>query len=292
LGLSPKELTSLSSRANEMFYITKVITKPDGSKRETYDVKPELKRIHERIKTKFFKAVNYPSFLHGSLKGKDYLSNIKEHTHKKVIISEDVSNFFPSLSKKVIHEVWVGVFGFSNDVSNILSELVTHNGFLVQGAKPSSFLSNLVLWNREAELVLYFKERGYTYTRYVDDITVSSERNLSKKEMSEIIKKVYLLLHTVGVKPNRKKHHVMPDGRRQNVHRINVNSGSPSLPKAERAKIKSAVFECEKKHEKLANTSQYVKLYNQTMGRVNNMKRMHPKEGAELRFRLSTVKPS
>ncbi len=275
-----------------MYYVTKVIIKPDGSKRETYDVKPELKRIHERIKTKFFKAVSYPPFLHGSLKGKDYISNIKEHTNKKVIISEDVSNFFPSLSKKVIHEVWVGVFGFSNDVSNILSELVTHNGFLVQGAKPSSYLSNLVLWNREAELALYFKDKGYTYTRYVDDITVSSEKNLTKKEMSEIIKKVYLLLRTVGVRPNRKKHQVMPNGKRQNVHRINVNSGLPSLPKPERAKIKSAVYECEKQHEKIANTSQYEKLYNQTMGRVNNMKRMHPKEGADLRLRLYKVKPN
>ena len=275
-----------------MYYVTRVITKPDGSKRKTYDVKPELKRIHERIKTKFFKAVSYPPFLHGSLKGKDYISNIEEHTNKKVIISEDVSNFFPSLSKKVIHEVWVGVFGFSNDVSNILSELVTHNGFLVQGAKPSSYLSNLVLWNREAELALYFKDKGYTYTRYVDDITVSSEKNLTKTEMSEIIKKVYLLLRTVGVKPNRKKHQVMPNGKRQNVHRINVNSGSPSLPKQERAKIKSAVFECEKQHKQTANTSQYVKLYNQTMGRVNNMKRMHPKEGADLRLRLYKVKPN
>ena len=292
LGLSPQELTSLSNRANGMFYITKVITKPDGSTRETYDVKPELKRIHERIKTKFFKAVDYPPFLHGSLKGKDYITNTKEHTNKKVIISEDVSNFFPSLSKKVIHEVWVGVFGFSNEVSSILSDLVTHNGFLVQGAKPSSFLSNLVLWNREAELVLYFKNKGYTYTRYVDDITVSSEKNLTKTEMSEIIRKVYLLLRTVGVKPNRKKHQVMPNGKRQNVHRINVNSGSPSLPKPERAKIKSAVFDCEKQHKQIANTSQYVTLYNQTIGRVNNMKRMHPKEGADLRLRLFKVKPS
>lgn len=292
LGLTLSELLNLVNSADDYFVLQKEILKSDGSKRQTYDVKPELKRVHERIKSIFLKQIEYPSFLHGSLKGKDYLSNIQQHTGQRVIISEDVSNFFPSISKKIVHEVWAGVFGFSNEVASCLTELVTLNGFLVQGAKPSSYLCNLVLWNREVELVSYLSGKGYSYTRYVDDITISSPNNISKQEIADIITRTYSMLKTIGVKPNRQKHRVMPNGRNQAIHRVNVNSGKPTLPKEERYKVKAAVYECEQIYGKRSTTLAYRKLYNRTMGRVNNLKRIHPSEGAKLRSRLLTVKPA
>lgn len=291
LGLTLRELIDLSSNADKYFFLTKVIDKPDGSKRETYDVKPELKCIHERMKQDLLKKVVYPSYLHGSLKGKDYISNTKEHTNKKIIISEDVSNFFPSISAKVIHETWVGFFGFSNEVAKCLTKLVTYKGFLVQGAKPSSYLCNLVLWCRESELVSQLNIEGYTYTRYVDDIAISSNNNMSKTEITSVIKRVYQMLRTINVKPNRKKHAVMTSGNRQHVHGVNLNSGKPTMPKEERAKIKSAVYECENYHKHSSSTAEYNKLFSKVMGRVNNMKRMHLDEGLKLRERLSKIKP-
>ena len=291
LGLTLRELIDLSTNADKYFFLTKVIDKPDGSKRETYDVKPELKSIHERIKQDVLKKVIYPSYLHGSLKGKDYISNTNEHTNKKIIISEDVSNFFPSISAKVIHETWVGFFGFSNEVARCLTKLVTYKGFLAQGAKPSSYLCNLVLWHRESELASQLNIEGYTYTRYVDDIAISSNNNMNKTEITSVIKRVYQMLRTINVKPNRKKHAVMPSGDRQHVHGINLNSGKPTMPKGERAKIKSAVYECENYHKHSPSTVEYNKLFSRVMGRVNNMKRMHLDEGLKLRERLSKIKP-
>ncbi|MEH6385214.1 MAG: reverse transcriptase family protein [Colwellia sp.] len=291
LGLTIKELTDLSENSDKYFFLNKVIDKPDGSKRETYDARPELKSIHERIKQQLLKRVVYPSYLHGSLKGKDYISNIKEHTNKKIIISEDASNFFPSISAKVIHQTWSGLFGFSNEVASCLTELVTHKGFLVQGAKPSSYLCNLVLWKRESKLVNQLNLEGYTYTRFVDDITISSDKNISKSEIANVIQRVYQMLQTINVKPNIKKHAVMLSGSRQQVHGINLNSGRPTMPKTERDRIKSAVYECENYHKHSSVTLEYCHLFNQTMGRVNNMKRMHPDEGLKLRDRLSKIKP-
>ncbi len=291
LHTTSNSLTKLTTNSDKYYYITKVIDKPDGTVRKTYDVKPELKNVHEQINKFILKKVKYPSFLHGSLKGKDYISNTKEHTNKKVVISTDASNFFPSVSKKVIYEVWVGVFNFSHDVAECLSELVTHKGFLVQGSKVSSYLANLALWNRESQLAFCFNEKGYTYTRYVDDITISSKRNLTKKEITDITSQVYTMLKSIGVSPNRKKYAVMTSGSRQCVHRLNVGRVTPTMSKPERAKIKSAVFECESKYKKLMGNNEYMKLYNQTMGRVNSMKRLHPDLGMKLISRLKIVKP-
>lgn len=291
LGLTLKELTDLSENSDKYLFLKRVIDKPDGSKRKTYDARPELKCIHERIKQQLLKKVVYPSYLHGSLKGKDYISNIKEHTNKKIIISEDASNFFPSISAKVIHQTWAGLFGFPNEVASCLTELVTHKGFLVQGAKPSSYLCNLVLWKRESKLVNQLNLEGYTYTRFVDDITISSDKNISKSEIANVIQRVYQMLQTINVQPNIKKHAVMLSGNRQKVHGINLNSGRPTMPKPERDRIKSAVYECENYHKHSSATLEYSQLFNQTMGRVNNMKRMHPDEGLKLRERLSKIKP-
>lgn len=152
LGLTKNELINLACKSNEYFFVAKRIEKEDKSIRLTYDVKPELKQVHEKISSSLLKQVNCPDYIQGGVKGKDYLSNCQIHTNKKVVIKEDVSNFFPSISQKIIHEVWAGFFNFPNDVSQLLSELVTLNGYLVQGGKTSGFLCNLVLWERESKL--------------------------------------------------------------------------------------------------------------------------------------------
>lgn len=202
-----------------------------------------------------------------------------------------MSNFFPSISSKIVIEVWVGVFGFSPEIAEYLTKLICYKGFLVQGAKPSSYICNLVLWERESKLYNELLQKNYTYTRFVDDITISFPVNISKEVMSEVIGKVYSMLSSIEVKPNKSKHKVMTTSHRQHVHNVNIGRGAITLPKKERRKIESAVFECETKYDKLARTSEYESLYNSTMGRVNTMKRIHNKKGSALVNRLLKIRP-
>lgn len=271
--------------------MTKTIKKADGSSRYTYDVRPSLKCIHEKICQIFFRQVTYPDYLQGSIKNRDYLSNVKKHVNSKIVISEDITNFFPSITKKVVHEMWIGVFGFSNEVAACLAELVTMDDIVPQGAKTSSHVCNLILWNREYTLVNNLKRKGLTYTRYVDDITVSSKKILCTKEKTAIINSIYSMLRTVGAKPNRKKHKVMPRSKKQDVHRVNINHHRPSLPKYKRNQIRLAVYGCEKRHAVDPSAKEYLDLYRSVLGRVNTMARMHKKEAEKLRKRLELVKP-
>lgn len=291
LDISSTDLNSLAESSNSQFFISKEEKKRNGSIRTTYNVKAPLKSIHHRINAVFLKKVIYPSFLHGGLKKKDYLSNTRDHLNKKLIISEDASNFFPSLSVKVVHQIWVGVFGFSNDVAAVLAELVTFNGYLVQGGKTSSFLANLALFDREAQLVSDLQKKGMIYTRYIDDITVSCDRYVSKAEQSHVTKAIYALLKTINVRPNREKHQIMSSGGHLSVHRVNLNSGKPTLPKKVRHNIKSAVHECEVLYEESYKLENYKSLYNKTIGRVHHMSRLHPESGKKLLTRLMLVKP-
>lgn len=290
-SLERAELVEITNNSNQYFFVAKRAKKKDGSIRLTYDVKPELKRIHEKICSHLLKKVDYPNYIQGGVKGRDYVSNCRIHANKKVVIKEDVSNFFPSISKKIIHEVWTGFFKFPNDVAQILTELITFNGYLVQGAKVSGFLCNLIFWERESKLFSDLSQKGYIYTRFVDDITVSCTRNISKNEQSYIIRKIYGMLKSVDANPNKSKHKVMSNGVKQQLHNVNLNAETPSLPKTERLKIKTAVFQCEQAHKNNMNIIEYKKLFDSTMGRVNTLYRMHKKTGNDLKTRLNKVKP-
>jgi hypothetical protein len=63
----------------------------------------------------------------------------------------------------------------------------------------------LVLWERESKLVSELSKKGYQYSRFVDDITVSCTRNISKEEQSYIIRKIYGMLKSIESNPNKKK---------------------------------------------------------------------------------------
>ncbi|GAA0290413.1 reverse transcriptase family protein [Psychrosphaera haliotis] len=291
LGITEQQANNLRTNSSSFYFLTHKKVKPDNSIRYTYDVRPELKSVHERICAVLLRKVEYPDFLKGSIKGRDYLSNCAEHTGKKIVISEDVTNFFPSVKAPIVYQMWIGVFGMSHDVAKLLTELVCFEGGLVQGAKPSSFICNLILWKREARLVNELKSKGLTYTRYVDDITVSSSGFLNKKEIPRIISKIYGMLSSIGVKPNRKKHCIMPSSKKQDVHRINVNSNLPTLPKKKRKIIRAIVYRCSQADQSYKNTAEYRSMYNSALGKVNNLRRMHPKEGKQLLEILNNVKP-
>lgn len=291
LGCSESELRAITARSDTLYYLTNDIEKTDGSHRLTYDAKPSLKAIHGKICEAFLKRVNYPKYLQGSIKERDYLTDANQHTNSKVLISEDITNFFPSISKKVVHEMWVGVFGFSNDVAECLAELVTMRGYVVQGAKTSSYICNLVLWNREAKLESYLRSKGLTYSRYVDDVTVSSKRIIGHKEKSKIVSLIYTMFRSIGAKPNRKKHKIMPRNVKQDVHGVNVNKIKPSMPKEKRNKIRAAVHKCEILFKEKPNSAEYASYFNSVMGKVNTMGRMHKSAASKLKARLSEIKP-
>ncbi|HHE3495888.1 reverse transcriptase family protein [Pasteurella multocida] len=247
--------------------------------------------MHRRIAERLLKKVTYPLYLQGSLPKRDYLGNAAIHTNSTCIISQDVKNFFPSISKNTVVQVWKNVFKFPEDISEILAELITYEGFLVQGCITSSYICNLVLWNRESKLVDELKEKGFTYTRYVDDITVSSKRIFTLEEKKEIIKSIHSMLKSISVKLNRRKHKIMPRNSQQQVHRVNVNSDRTTMPKSEREKIKAAVHQCEELYKTLAETEEYKKLFNQTLGRVVHLSRLHERQGKKLKQKLSKIYP-
>ncbi|MDX9944182.1 MAG: reverse transcriptase family protein [Azonexus sp.] len=289
LGLSVDELLSLAQRADGLYRVAKSIAKPDGSIRNTYDALAPLKEIHRRIKSQILDHVNYPAYLTGSIKGSDYKVNAALHTNARIVINEDISGFFPSTSTERVFNIWYGLFGFSQEVSQCLTQLTTRQGELPQGAITSSFLANLVFWQDEPTLQEKFAAQGLVYSRYVDDIAVSSKAFLTDQEKSEVVRQIYGMLLKHGYRPKRAKHEISTSSTRMEVTKLSINA-KPGLGKAVYSKTRAAVHDIEQRIANGEVLSFERGPYAQAMGRVLHLERFHPGKAAPLKKRLLALK--
>lgn len=281
MGVDELVIRELADSANGMY---RKVKPKLGSTRQTFDAEGLLKTVHERIKNRIFFRVHFPAYLHGSLRGCDYVTNARLHTHKKIIICEDVKSFFPSVRSEQIRDIWQNFFLFSEDVAILLTALTTKDGAIPQGAKTSSYLANLVFWRDEPYLQAKLAQDGIVYSRYVDDIAISSKSFLSKSMQTKIIADMYGMLRKHGLSASRKKHEVFSDSGVMKVTKLIVNR-KPTLNKMKRSQVRSQVH-------KATTQSVSIELLNKAAQSVGQLGRFHPVEARRLKLDIQKIKNS
>jgi hypothetical protein len=289
LKLEPNVLSDIAANAELLWKPPYELRKDDGSSRIVFDAKAKLKAVHKRIYTEILSKVIYPTFITGSVKGFDYSSNAAIHTNKAIVITEDIKSFFPNTKIEVIHDIWHKFFNFSEDVATLLTKLTTKDGGLPQGGICSSYLANLVFWDIESELHFSLKEKGIDYSRYVDDITISSKSPLSNTSKKESISAIYGLLYKKGYKPKRSKHEIQTQHKPMIVTKLVVND-KISLSRKERNNIRAAVHQIETRINNGERGHIVANDLTKTSGRVGMLGRFHKREGSELKKRLKTLR--
>jgi hypothetical protein len=224
----------------------------------------------------------------GSLKGRDAARNAAQHTKKAEVICEDIRKFFPSVTKDAVYAVWRHFFRFPPDVANLLTSLCVKDGALPEGGIPSSYLANLVFWQYEPQVHADFLEQGVTYTRYVDDVTLSSERVMSSTQRTQAIATVYGMLAKVGLKPKRAKHETFRSSEPMIATKLVVNAKT-SLPSKKRSNIRAAVKRLEVESDAAQHQGPLPNL-NRIAGQIGQMARHHPKQAAALKGRLDVLR--
>lgn len=282
LRVSEQELASIANAANTLYRPVK--PKP-GSTRQTFDARLPLKPLHARIKSVILSRVVFPDYLTGSLKGRDYKTNASLHTNKAVIISEDVKGFFGSVSGDLVYDVWHDFFGFNASVARVLTQLTTKDGALPQGGIPSSYLANLALWRDEAVMHAKLTERGVTYSRYVDDMCMSSSQRLNSVSKKKIIAMVYGMLRKNGLYARRDKHNITPATKQMIATQLVVNRKAALRPER-RANVRVAVFQAERAVSEHIDAIAACTALDKAANKVGQLGRFHPNLAAPLRKRI------
>jgi len=90
-------------------------------------------------------------------------------------VNIDIKDFFPSIHFKRVENILKSSrYGISESVARAIAQIACHNGRLPMGAPTSGVLSNIVCAPLDAALMRHAKLYNVRYTRYVDDITLST----------------------------------------------------------------------------------------------------------------------
>ncbi|WP_459127685.1 reverse transcriptase domain-containing protein [Latilactobacillus curvatus] len=210
----------------------------------------------------------------GFVKGRDVLYGAKKHINKRVLLNFDIKDFFPSIKEYRVVGVFKYYFKFNNVISGSLASLCTHNGTLTQGAATSPVLSNIILYQLDRKLKKLCLDNGCFYSRYVDDITISSYRNEFPKYIytnDGISEEIVKIVESEKLEINDEKTRMSYSNQSQRVTGIVVNKQA-NVQRAYVNKIRSIM------HNYMSNNKDEAdkKFYKYYHPRHNSTKKVNP----------------
>lgn len=304
LGEPANSLENISQHAFKMYrYVPQ--KKKNGETRDTYDAHLPLKLIQRKIVDRILSKITFPYYLHGGIKDpikpRSIHTNVNIHSHSKNIILQDIKDFYPSITSELVYEVFKGLFGFEDDVAKLLTNLTTKNKRLPQGASTSGYLANLIFWDVEPSVVKKLESQGLHYTRFADDITITSHQQLQPKHITTIISTITNMLAKKGCYQKRTKLHIRKRGQSLRtktgfepltITGLSIYNHSPSISKEERRKIRAAVHEIENLVKSGKNWIDVESHYSSTMGRIGRLIFCSHPDGQKFKDRLNKLKTS
>lgn len=287
------------SKNSESYY--NVFVKSVKSKDRTLaEPHPVLKTLQKRIISRIFSLVKFPQYLHGGIKTedpRDFFSNANAHCKAETAITLDIKSFFPSITTAHVENIFQHLFSFNPDVSKVLALLTTVGGTLPQGAPTSSYIANLVMWEKEYKLVASFNNQKLTYTRLIDDMTISSLSRLSSERITSITTKIAGMLNHYDFNLHDGKKNVYSRSNPEKLMLVTglwLNRGSPRLEKYRRVQISKEVIEIKKSvtHDvKRIFDLKYHKEHNSISGKVALLQRLGHSRALRLRQILDEIQP-
>ena len=183
----------------------------------------KLKVIQKRIQT-LLKDIEVDKNIFSGIPGKSYIDNGIFHLGAKYIVALDLSKFFPSIHREKVYNFFKNDLNCSSDVSKILTDLCTINldgqkkvpnsvfeylrdnkikskNHIPTGSSISSILSYLVNYKMFEDVGKIASKYNCKMSVYVDDIVLSSENEINKNCIREII----AIIRKNGYKIQKKK---------------------------------------------------------------------------------------
>jgi RNA-directed DNA polymerase len=223
------DFCSIQKNVNYPVYTSFKIKKKTGGTRIIESPDETLMAIQKKLNF-YLQSYYYhirPKHVHGfvfnpyrTTTNANILENAKMHVGKKYVLNIDLKDFFSNISAARVKKMFSSKhFIFNEHMTNVLALLVTYKGKLPTGAPTSPVISNFVCLDLDQSLLEFSKTNGLTYTRFADDLTFSSDEEITDVLLL-MIKEVIRLN---GFIVNNKKVRIKSSARQQKVTGIVVN---------------------------------------------------------------------
>lgn len=196
------ELWDILINKKDKLYTNFSVKKKDGSDRIIHVPNQNIKNLQIHLKNILNEVYRVHPTAFGFVKGRSLKEGAESHLKQESILSIDIKDFFPTIHFGRVKAMFESYFKFNySDASTLASICCLSNGELPQGAPTSPIISNIISNDLDKKLNRISRKYKCVYTRYADDITISSQllhfpQQIAKKQegivvLSDLIKEVF-----------------------------------------------------------------------------------------------------
>ena len=278
-------------------YIHFQIPKKTGGVREISAPLPRLKQAQQWILDQILDQIVLHPTAHGFRRGRSIVTNAQPHVGAAVVINLDLQNFFPSISYNRVKGIFRSL-GYSEAIATILGLICTepdvtaveldgktyyiaqNQRHLPQGAPSSPALTNLLCRRLDRRLDGMATSRGYTYTRYADDLTFSTTDRDKLREIGNILQGTNGIVTHEGLTIHPTKTRVLRQSQQQEVTGVIVNH-KLNVDRTTLRKFRATLYQIEKDGLAGKQWGQGADLLQSILGFANYVAMVNPTKGSE-----------
>ena len=169
---------------------------------------------------------------HAFRPGASIISNAKTHHRRRYVLNLDLKDFFPAFNFGRVRGFFLKNehFRLAEPVATLLAQIACKDGKLPQGSPCSPVITELMTHFLDIRLVKLAARHKCTYTRYADDITISTNQREFPSALAEFDGTEWKLgeellsrINDGGFEVNSAKTRMQLRGSRQMVTGLTVN---------------------------------------------------------------------
>lgn len=226
----------------ENLYTSFQVKKKSGSFRTICAPSKELKMIQKKLAYVLDLIYEPKVCAYGFIKNKNIVENAQNHVKRKLLLNIDLKDFFTQIHFGRVRGMFSKPpYNLGVEAATVLAQITCYNGALPQGSPVSPVLTNMICKPFDNQMMGFCKKYGVQYTRYADDITLSTfqhsfpdsicNNNLNDLKIGNGLEKI---ISSNGFIINKDKVYLNTQRTRQEVTGLVVNQ----FPNIKRERIK------------------------------------------------------
>lgn len=282
----------------QSMYKVHTIAKKSGGRRLIHAPNGILKYVQGRVLSKILNPVEYPDHITAYVQERTTKHAAVQHAGNPVLVVIDIKNFFTSTRRSAVKKTLQVEFGYPYEVAALLADVMTVpyefgdgiRHIVPQGAPTSGAICNWVAHCFfDKKIIKECEARGFTYTRYADDLAFSHSEKVSRKEVDALIRAVRKILREAHYLVNEKKVRVQRRGRQQRLLGMTINV-KPNVMRHQYRKLRARIHNVEiKGFDQVAaemGVGSGQKLRKQIEGTISYYQMINPQKAMRLQLQL------
>lgn len=233
-------------RRSSRYYREYTIPKKDGSCRKIAQASPELKTLQYWIVRNILEKFPVSQSAFAYKRGDSIKRHAEFHKAAKYIFHTDVKKFFPNITSELLsiylirqEQLLTDLGVWYKDTCEVISRICFRYNHLCIGTVSSPVISNIIMYDFDEKLHSYCDIHNYMYSRYADDIYISSSNYIPesiKGVVGSFLSEIGLVINEDKTWFKSKK------SQRRITGLIITDAGNVSIGREKRAYIKKMIY--------------------------------------------------